>query len=392
MNSMKRILTVIFCCLLPFLSQGQDKDCCAPEHYIHHRTPLANAFSRFTQEKKGCVAFLGGSITEMEGWRNMVQEELRNRFPDTDFQFIDAGISSLGSTPHAFRFESDVLAQGTPDLLFVEAAVNDNTNEFGPEEQVKGMEGIVLHARQVNPCMDMVMLHFITEPFVEPMKKGISPDVVMNHERVANYYGISSIDLIHEIVDRMERGELTWEDFGGTHPKPLGHRYYTEAIKALFDMDASLTSKDITPHEMPATPLDENSYSRGRLLDIQEARKTKGFRIEEDWMPSDGANTRAQYIHIPTLVCEDGGSLVLEFEGTAVGIYCTCGPNAGVLSYTIDGKKYPPLNTYTRWSRTLHIPWLYILGDNLDDGHHVLKLKVLKGDRSGCYIRNFVAN
>ena len=118
----------------------------------------------------------------------------------------------------------------------------------------------------------------------------------------------------------------------------------------------------------------------------------KGFRLEKDWVPTDKAGTRKQYVHVPTLVCEDGGSLVLEFDGTAVGLYCTCGPNAGVLSYTIDGKEYPHLDTYTKWSKNLHIPWVHMLANDLDDGHHILRLKVLKGERSGCYIRNFTVN
>ena len=51
---------------------------------IHRRGSLANAYLRFTKEKKGCVAFLGGSITEMRGWRDMIKEDLKQRFPDTD--------------------------------------------------------------------------------------------------------------------------------------------------------------------------------------------------------------------------------------------------------------------------------------------------------------------
>lgn len=37
--------------------------------HINHRGSLANSFSKFYQEKKGCVAFLGGSITFMNGWK-----------------------------------------------------------------------------------------------------------------------------------------------------------------------------------------------------------------------------------------------------------------------------------------------------------------------------------
>lgn len=34
------------------------------KHYITQRGNLTNSFHKFTYEKKGCVAFLGGSITE----------------------------------------------------------------------------------------------------------------------------------------------------------------------------------------------------------------------------------------------------------------------------------------------------------------------------------------
>lgn len=72
---------------------------------IHQRGSLTNSYLKFAKEKKGCVAFLGGSITEMRGWRNMIQEDLKQRFPETEFTFIDAGIPSTGSTPHAFRLK-----------------------------------------------------------------------------------------------------------------------------------------------------------------------------------------------------------------------------------------------------------------------------------------------
>ena len=360
---------------------------------INLRGSLDNSLEAMTTHKNATVAFLGGSITEMEGWKDMLKDDLKQRFPDTEFTFIDAGISSLGSTPHAFRFEEDVLAKGIPDLLFVEAAVNDDTNFFGPKEQVLGMEGIVRHALKANPFMDIVFLHFIYDPFINMLNEGEIPDVIMNHERVANHYHITSIDFASEVADRMRTGEFDWEKFGGTHPAPFGHKIYTAAIEKVLDAFTK-PEKEYSrkPHTLPEKPLEADCYENGRLLPPTSALKTKGFRIEDDWTPADGAGTRRQYVHVPTLVCEEGGSLTLEFDGKAIGLYCTCGPNAGKLSYTIDGKEYPILDTFTPWSQGLHIPWVHILANDLPDGHHVLKLKVLKGERSGCYIRNFVAN
>ena len=360
---------------------------------ISSRGSLDNSLYAMTVRKEATVAFFGGSITEMTGWKDMVKDDLRQRFPDTSFKFIDAGIASLGSTPHAFRFEEDVLAKGTPDLLFVEAAVNDHTNFFGPREQVMGMEGIVRHALRVNPSMDIVFLHFIYDPFIPMLEGGETPDVILNHERVANHYRLNSIDLASEVSARMAAGEFDWKRFGGTHPAPFGHAIYAAAISKLLDHWTKPASEySYKPHTVPGPALEESCYENGRLLPPSAATKLKGFRLEEDWMPSDGAGTRKQYVHVPTLVCEEGGSLILEFDGKAVGLYCTCGPNAGVLSYEIDGRKYPDLDTSTPWSEGLHIPWLHMLAMDLGEGHHVLRLKVLKGGRQGCYIRNFAVN
>ena len=360
---------------------------------ISLRGDLDNSLEAMTVRGKATVAFLGGSITEMEGWKDMIKDDLKQRFPDTEFTFIDAGISSLGSTPHAFRFEEDVLAKGVPDLLFVEAAVNDDTNFFGPKEQVLGMEGIVRHALKANPYMDIVFLHFIYDPFIDLLNEGEIPDVIMNHERVANHYHLTSIDLASEVAERMKAGEFDWKTFGGTHPAPFGHKIYTAAIEKVLDAFTK-PAKDYSrkQHSLPEKPLEDDCYENGRLLPPASALKTKGFRLEEDWAPADGAGTRQQYVHVPTLVCEEGGSLTLEFDGKAIGLYCTCGPNAGKLSYTIDGKEYPILDTFTPWSRGLHIPWLHILANDLEPGRHVLKMKVLKGERQGCYIRNYVVN
>ena len=76
--------------------------------YFVLRGGLGTCRIQFEQKRTGRVAFLGGSITAGGAWREMVCEELRRRFPSTEFDFINAGISSLGSTPGAFRFASSM--------------------------------------------------------------------------------------------------------------------------------------------------------------------------------------------------------------------------------------------------------------------------------------------
>ena len=377
---------------------------CAQKHVIHPRGNMRNSYLKFEKKRTGRVAFLGGSITEMKGWRDMIEEHLQQRFPNTSFDFIRAGIASTGSTPGAFRLKNDVLRQegdGPVDLLFVEAAVNDDTNGFDYIAQTRGMEGIIRQARINNPEMDIVMLHFIYDPFIELHKTGRLPDVVYNHERVANHYQIPSIDLVTEINRRMADGEFTWEMFGGTHPAPLGHTCYANAIKCLFDIlwqNIGLNSWP-RPHRVPAQPLDTFSYFDGDFLDIQNARLSNGWELIPVWRTDDKAGKRNLFVDVPMLeATTPGATLTLDFEGRAIGLFCVCGPSAATIEYSIDNAPFRQLDTYTQWSSNLYIPWAYILDDQLSsEAPHQLILRISEeknpaSEGHALQIRNFLIN
>lgn len=365
------------------------------------RGDYRNSYQMFEKERVGTVAFLGGSITEMKGWRDMICEDLKQRFPYTKFTFIDAGIPSTGSTPGAFRLADDVLSKAKVDLLFVEAAVNDDTNGFNAIEQVRGMEGIVRHALLSNPSMDIMMLHFIYDPFIPKLDGGQMPDVILNHERVANHYLVPSVNLATEIAARMREGEFNWEQFGGTHPKPLGHAYYAATInKVLDEMYASCVAAGpaVKPHVLPAVPLDGYSYTNGKLVDIRQAHINKGWQLVPSWTPRLIAETRPGFVDVPMLETDrPGAKLTLDFKGTAVGIFCVSGPAAGILEYSIDGAPFKKLDTFTAWSGGLYIPWVYMFDTELPKGKHRLMLRMSKDHHpqskgTACQIRQFVVN
>lgn len=367
---------------------------------INMRGSLQNSFTIFERERKGRVAFIGGSITEMKGWKDRIEEQLKQRFPYTQFEFVEAGISSTGSTPGAFRIQNDVLSKGKIDLLFVEAAVNDDTNYFTPLEQVRGMEGEVRHALNSNPEMDIIMLHFIYDPFIPLLEKGKQPDVILNHERVANHYLIPSINLAQEITSRMQDSEFTWKNFGGTHPSPFGHKFYAAAINRLFDeMSCPYSSKTtLRSKELPKKPLDVYSYYDGDFIDIKKAIGLIGFKQVDNWHPEDNAGKRKGFVDVPMLVGNRPNSMFsLTFKGKAIGIFCVAGPSAGILEYSIDGSRYKQIDTFTEWSGGLYIPWVYMFETELDDTLHSLTVRISKDKNSKskgteCIIRNFVVN
>jgi lysophospholipase L1-like esterase len=355
-----------------------------PFGYNYHalRRGLPNALKAFQPGAKARVAFLGGSITQMKGWRDMVREDLSKRFPQTEFDFVDAGIGSLGSTPGAFRLERDVLSRGPLDLLVAESAVNDSTNGHTDIEQVRAVEGIVRHTLTANPQADVLLLYFVDPDKMNDIRKGQRPAVIRNHEKVAAHYGLPSLDLAEEVTERIAAGEFTWEnDFKGLHPSPFGHEIYRKAIGRLFDAAIEMNKlphpgKGAGPWTLPA-PLDKAQYGKGRLVAPSAASFATGWSVVPEWKPSDKAGVRSGFVGVPVLEGATPGAVAtLAFEGNAVGLFVVSGPDAGQVEYRVDGGDWQVRELYTQWSGGLHLPWAVVLAAGLTDGRHQLEWRI----------------
>ena len=344
-------------------------------NFLEANRGLGAAFTKFENKKEGTVAFLGGSITYNPGWRNKTEQYLRERFPETKFTFIAAGISSLGSTPHAFRFGRDVLAQGTPDLLFVESAVNDRTNGFSEKAQIRALEGIMQQAHAANPAVNVVLMAFADLDQFGDYDAEKMPVEVEVHYRIARHYGAAFLNFSREVYNRIKAGEFSWEyDFKNLHPSPYGQEVYFQTIKYLF--------QNTDPGDNPKTqklpaPLDKFSYGKASYRSIEEAKPLEGFVINPNWTPDPPKNTRPGFVNVPMLIGEQpGDSFEFAFSGKAVGIALISGPDAGTISYQIDGKTTRTLDLFTQWSASLHLPWYLVLDDELKPGRHTLKLTI----------------
>lgn len=346
------------------------------------------------------VGFLGGSITANHGWREMAMADLSARFGRGRFEFFNAGIPSMGSTPGAFRLERDLLGFGPLDLLVVEAAVNDSTNGRTPEEMLRGMEGIVRRALAADFHTDVVFLHFADPEKLADYAAGRVPTVIAQHERVAEHYGLPSLDLAREVHARIDAGEFTWkDDFKDLHPSMFGQRLYWRSFMRVFETAWAQPppTGDKVPHELRA-PLDEQSYDAGRFLGLDSARLVSGWQKNLAWRPAAGA-TRPGFVDVPALVrAEPGGELRLTFRGRAIGVLVAAGPDAGVLEFSIDGGPFERRPLFTRWSAGLHLPWVHVLQTGLDPTtDHELALRVGEQQLAGssgraARILDFVVN
>ncbi|MCG2590437.1 SGNH/GDSL hydrolase family protein [Rhodohalobacter sulfatireducens] len=379
MMKFKTISLFLFIVLMAvFNAYGQGLD----EKYYHtHRGSLNNSCQKF-QEGEARIAFLGGSITYNPGWRDSLYTYFTHTYPETDFDFINAGIPSMGSTPGAFRFERDVLKNGPVDLLFLEAAVNDFTNGRTPTEITRGIEGIVRHSLREDPATSIVIMHFVDPVKMKDYRNGNVPEVIRLHEEVARHYNISTINLAKEVTERIDAGEFDWEnDFKDLHPSPFGQDIYYRSMKKFLEGACEVAQKDekLKTTQIPG-PLDPYSYANGTLIEPGDDYASGiGWELVEDWQPSDEIGTRSNYVDVPMLVgVYPGEPIRFQFEGNTAGIAVASGPNAGIIEYRIDGSPWKKQDLFTQWSQQLYLPWFFTLASGLESGKHSLEIRLLE--------------
>lgn len=368
--------------------------------YVQLRGGLSNFYQAINQKQAITVAFLGGSITHNTGWRDKISKYLQELFPKNNFTFITAGTPSLGSLPHAFRFEQDVLKKGNPDLLFLEAAVNDHTNETDSLTQIRALEGIVRHAKKSNPTMDVILMAFADPDKTTDYQHKKIPLEIRNHELVANHYQLASINLAKEVADRLSANEFSWEyDFKDLHPSAFGQEIYYQSIKYLLNESYKKSSTaSSTPALLLSKPLEAKNFEGGKYVSISEAIIKNGWKLVDNWQPTDGIGTRSGFVNCPVLeATTPDASLTLTFTGNAVGIGLIAGPDTGEVLFSIDNAPYQSMDLYTQWSHFLHLPWYKLFASNLSDKKHTLHLKISnnknpKSKGNACRIVYFLVN
>lgn len=371
-------VTAATLCVPAFASAFQAEEASLPKN-VCFRGSYANSKRVFETTRKGRVAFLGGSITEMDGYRPMVCEYLQKKFPQTEFEFVAAGISSTCSDVGAFRLETDVLQGKNVDLFFVEFAVNDNQDGmFEYDHAVRGMEGIIRHIRTACPNVDIVMTFFVNEALMQKYREGTVATSIQAHGAVAKRYDISTIDLAKEIQEEIDAGQITWGEFGGVHPAPRGNRICADMIAAILDSEwAKPTASELVPHPMPE-PLDKYSYFNAGFRGFDGLVLKEGFEspFVPDWSKIPGG-FRDTFAGIPCL-CADkpGAEATFEFEGNALALYILAGPDAGIVETQIDGGDWKKIDAYHHYSAGLHYPRAITLAEGIASGRHAATIRM----------------
>ena len=314
---------------------------------FNQRGGLPNVFYKIKHQRQVRIGYIGGSITEMQGWRDLTFSWFRMNYPLTAFYQIDASIGGTGSGLGAFRMEHDLLA-GQPDLVFVEFAVNGTgvPPYNAREPMVRTMEGIVRKTWAKYPNTDICFVYTTALNMCNNLVKGIPQPSSEFMEEVAGYYGIPTIHMGIEVARLMQQGKLVFKadptenantivfTRDGTHPltesgQPI---YSATAIKYLSKMSKQSGSKS---HRLPA-PIIADNWQNSRMVDVSETE------LVGEWtkLPADHNLMASFQRFMPAIYQAKPGSIMrFKFKGKVLGIYDCIGPGSGTIEISVDGQK-----------------------------------------------------
>lgn len=365
-----------------------------------HGGSLAASCQTFRSKPSANVAFLGGSITEMNGYTKLIEEKLKALYPSCKFNFINAGISSTCSDTGAFRIQKDILSkvpQGQLDLLFVEFAVNDNQDGHFPADRSKrAMEGIVRQALKHSPNCDIAFLYSANESHLANYAKGsvnidkapvaydntrqpgTVPHEIAAHEAVAEHYRIPSINFAADVQQRMQHGEFDWQKFGGVHPAPFGAAIYGDDVACLLEAQLRTPIEQQPTRGQLPLPMDSLNLEDAGLVMPDKAQADADWTLgQPDWKTIRGS-FRKTFANYPMIYAtKPGATLTLSFQSSRIGIFLLAGPDAGILQVSIDGQPPKDFDLYHSYSSGLHYPYSVVFAEGLNKNvPHTLKITI----------------
>ena len=238
-------------------------------------TRLKGFMNRAAKGERLTVGFIGGSITQ--GFSATDPEKcyaartfgwLKKVFPNTEFDYVNAGIGATDSQFGAARVQEDLLPR-LPDLVFVEFSVNDHSTPHFCETY----EGLVRQIYGSASAPAMVLIHNV---YYDTGKSA-----AYYHAQVGRHYDLSCISIQNSIYPAVAAGRLPAEKITADflHPNDLGHELVASVITNF--LEKVIHDKTQEPKEIFPAPLTENAYEHCVRLQYFNSTPGKSVFVED---------------------------------------------------------------------------------------------------------------
>ena len=246
---------------------------------------MDNTYRKLNTQQTLNVAYFGGSVTVGTGstanttgvgdwfsnsWRALTTDWLEEEY-GVDVNPVNGAIGGTGTKYGAYRAVDHLkLASVTPDLVFIDFAVNDLYDGLNTPETVsvasRNMETIINTIYEYAPQADIVMV--LTGNY-NTMSGKVEFLTREAHKKVAEAYNIPVIDVATPLWDLMceenggapSQGSTVWKKYVSdeVHPTDAGYAEYAKTIQAflkeIFDKKGDNVPESVLNSYKPAETL-----------------------------------------------------------------------------------------------------------------------------------------
>lgn len=382
-----------------------------PADGIKRRNGLPNVRKKLAEGRPVTVAYLGGSITHANGWRVHVDRLLREKFPASEIKMVNAGVPGTSSALGAARLERDVLRHN-PDLVFVEFAVNGGGIGTGAGDKWydysrSAMEAIVRQITVNNPQTDICFVYTCSTYLRKWFDQKELPPVAIEHEAVADHYGIPSVIMAADLLKQIRDGSLVWEENAnltagsdglernsrgqivftkdGTHPVDSNAVLYAAKVMEAFE---KMPWQQKLNHECPGNLLVEGNRWLNASMANLSVTDMQGFVKIENPVSGTGGNIPGDYAgkgisFSDTITCFPhvyrgvaGSRITVRFDGSNIGFYGLTGKFSGKIRVSIDGQDLGPVCLLAKQAASFTKHSFFFLPDTLPPGLHTATFTV----------------
>jgi lysophospholipase L1-like esterase len=319
---------------------------------------LARVFAKARRGEPIKLGVIGGSITAgaiasspANSYSGLLLAWWRKRFPRCEIDLINAGIGGTGSMYGALRAGRDLLS-GTPDLVVIEFAVNDNWTDG------EAYEGLV---RQVlaQPNQPAVILLFM-------MWERGGNDQEMQ-AKVGRHYHLPMVSFRDALWPEISAGRMKWRDYivDTVHPNDAGHAAAARFLTAMCETGMNaVTTKAFDAGDPLPPPLHSDAFQQVGWRDAAELTPLEN----QGWRRSIDDNDKPVW-----LGTERGGRISFDWSGTGlVAVLARAPDNSNRLRVGIDGTSLQTLDASIQPRRGI-----IILARDLAPGRHTVELVAL---------------
>lgn len=343
-------------------------------------TFLPNAYSRLTNDRKLNIGYLGGSVTsgygasnqETASWRGLTTSWFRTNFPDAEISAFNAAVGSTGSYSAAFRYQREV-APKSPDVLFIEFAVNDYYDKLTYAQSLRAAESVVRAAYEYNPFAEIVVI--LT---ADKWCRTEEYDCYRALKNIAEAYDLMCIDIRKDFLAGLSDAEYAnymCNSSDGVHPNDAGYAKYFELIREKLERDIILESPKTV--EMKSKKLPASNISSEPLMmngdsvrpDVIQLESNTGWQVKNETFSTLGDRGYASVL----TASQPGSEFSFNFFGTDIGLFIGRGSDCGKISVTVDNGTPVIIDSYRANSNH----GIAICGWNLLEKQHSVKVRLL---------------